>query len=481
MILEELEVMNYRSASSVVLPIKSINGGYTYSLLGINESGKSSILKGISLYETTTPKYPEDYFDEDDVTGVTLKYKVSENDLDRLRKKLIDEFGFPKEIATLVNITKVEIQAYFEPEVDAEREFYESIDLKTDIIEGYTLSEGKLTKIAKEDIVSEPLKLSTFFNKFLPKYFWSISHDVIFWESSDQYLINENIDLNSFASAPDEVSIPLTNCFKLSGIEQTKIKKTIEKLNAAAPIRNLESKLSRIVTNHIKEVWPEHKVKITFEINEGKLSLLVEDEGVMDKAKTTIQRSDGFRQFISFLLSLSTERINQKMRPTIMLLDEPEVHLHPQAQINLMNELIKISQSTEHIVLYATHSNYMIDKKNLNRNYTVTKKKNETTVISQIPSASSSYSEINYTVFNIATNDYHNELYGYLEDIMPTKLNGLPATKEWINEKSGKTQMVSSSKYIRNSIHHPENTSNRSFTYKQLVNSIDTMRKLKYT
>ena len=36
-------------------------------------------------------------------------------------------------------------------------------------------------------------------------------------------------------------------------------------------------------------------------------------------------------------------------------------------------------------------------------------------------------------VFDIPSNDYHNELYGYLADVKKTKLDGLPEMKDWIN------------------------------------------------
>jgi hypothetical protein len=71
-------------------------------------------------------------------------------------------------------------------------------------------------------------------------------------------------------------------------------------------------------------------------------------------------------------------------------------------------------------------------------------------------------------------------LYGYLQDRYPEKLESLKKDKNWLNELNGKTESVSLPKYIRHSIHHPENTSNRPFTEKQLRKSIDLMRKLKY-
>jgi hypothetical protein len=201
----------------------------------------------------------------------------------------------------------------------------------------------------------------------------------------------------------------------------------------------------------------------------------------MYKAKTTSQRSDGFRQFISFLLTLSAENQIEELNHTLMLIDEPEAHLHPQAQINLCKELIKItSNGTDNIAFYATHSNYMIDKNNLERNIKVVKKRNGTTLLEYIPASQSSYSEVNFTVFDVATADYHNELYGYLEDTSKDKLDSLLKDKDWINERTGQTEKVSLSKYIRNSIHHPENTSNKAYTETLLRKSIKSLIKLKY-
>ncbi|MRH99368.1 AAA family ATPase [Kriegella sp. EG-1] len=478
--LEQIKIDNFRSVEVETIDFKPINKSNTYCLLGINESGKSSILKGISLFDGLTPSYPEDFFDDLEPVKVSLLYSVGKIHNSILRSKLTKDFDFPKEIAAKVEVKSVELSVEYEPEDSTSKEYIEKLTFKVSNLKGYQINGGKLEKISKTEEESEPIDFQEFFEEHLPKFFWTYSHDINFWESSDQYLILDEIDLSEFAKEPTKTSIPLRNCFILSGIPKDKIEAKIEKLSSPARIRNLESLLSEKVTEHINEVWPEHPIEIKFEINNNKVSLLIEDVGVKHKAKTTSQRSDGFKQFISFLLTLSTERVNQNLRKSIMLLDEPETHLHPQAQINLMKELIKLTTDLKHIVIYATHSNYMIDKVNLDRNIKVFKRKNETTKLEKISKSKSSYSEVNYTVFEIATTDYHNELYGYLEDVHPSKLNGVEKDRNWINEKSGKTESVSLPKYIRNAIHHPENNSNRAFTAAQLKKSIEMLRKLKY-
>ena len=121
----------------------------------------------------------------------------------------------------------------------------------------------------------------------------------------------------------------------------------------------------------------------------------------------------------------------------------------------------------------------MIDKEHIDRCHKVFKVKNHKTKLQQIQKHVSSYSEVNYEVFEIATNDYHNELYGYIEDVDPSKLKKLPQDKKWKNEKNGKTEDVSLATYIRHSIHHPENTSNKNFSEKELKDSIRILRNIK--
>ena len=481
MTLEQIEIINYRSIESLSITIKKVNNTLTFCLLGINESGKSSFLKGVNLFDTDDIQYPQDYFDENQPVQVSFTYSLSQSDLIVIRNKLIKTYNFPKEIDQQIEITKVKISVKFPALQNPVKEFEEIIFFKKDILKGYALVENKATKIEKGDTETKEVSLSAFFKLNLPKHFWSYAHSVIFWESSDKFLIVDEIDLTTFSAEPEKTSIPLMNCFILSGIPSSDIPSAIKKLVQPAPIRNLESLLSDSVTAHIKAVWPDHPISIKFEINNNKISLLVEDEGVKHKAKTTGQRSDGFRQFISFLLTLSAENMNEELSRTIMLIDEPETHLHPQAQINLKDELIKITNnSNNNLVFYATHSNYMIDKQNLDRNIKVSKNKNEKTKLEIIPKSESSYSEVNYTVFNIPTTDYHNELYGYLEDVSKPKLEGLVKDRKWFNEKINREEPVSLSRYIRNAIHHPENTSNKKFTDGQLKKSIDTLRKLKY-
>jgi hypothetical protein len=121
----------------------------------------------------------------------------------------------------------------------------------------------------------------------------------------------------------------------------------------------------------------------------------------------------------------------------------------------------------------------MIDKDHIERCFRVSKQSNRKTKLEKIELGKTSYSEANYEVFGIPSSDYHNELYGYLEDVAKSKLDVLPKNKKWKNKKKQTTEDVSLATYIRHSIHHPENTQNIKFTPKELQDSIEQLRKLK--
>lgn len=476
--LKGVKIINYRSIEDLYLDIEDIASSNTFTLLGINESGKSNILKALDIAEQETISYPLDFFNSSKEIQVNYIYELTPQEHVNLKEILINKYNFDEKLAKRIVIKEYIQSLIIEPKPTAILNFLEHLEFAEDIRLLKT-EEGIIdaANVLIDAPIESTLDAKEYIFSNLPDYFNELSHTIIFWKSSQKYLITDEIDLQKFADNPTSVSVPLRNCFALADLN---ISQEIGKLSDAGSRHNLQTKLGDIVTRHINKVWPEHEIKIIFNINNNKLSFLVEDKNVKYNSKTTNQRSDGFKQFISFLLTLSAENIAKKLENTILLLDEPETHLHPSAQINLKDELIKITQNeNNNIVIFATHSNYMIDKENINRCYKVKKKNNCQTEIARIQKAYTSYSEVNYEVFGIVTTDYHNELYGYLEDVDKSKLASLKKDRKWFNIKSEKTEDVSLATYIRHSIHHPENNSNTKYTENELKESIEILKRLK--
>ncbi|MFZ3090781.1 MAG: AAA family ATPase [Nitrospirota bacterium] len=194
--------------------------------------------------------------------------------------------------------------------------------------------------------------------------------------------------------------------------------------------------------------------------------------------------------FLETLASLSKEKI-------IVLIDEPELHLHPRLQEKLVQYLINFSRANQ--VFISTHSPYFFKNclKNSQIELLITKNSTNGIVVENTGSQfglfpwSPSWGEINYSAYGLPTIEFHNELYGYIQekqqkytiDQVETYFVGKSVTKskKWTKITSGQAQQpedVTLLTFVRNSIHHPENMTNGGYTPQELKSSIDEMIKL---
>jgi AAA15 family ATPase/GTPase len=459
--IQSIRIKNYRSIENLVLNVDTLNdGSWTYGLIGVNEAGKSSILKALALKDQLIELSQKDFRGNNPIE-IVYSLSPSENEI----KSYVE---IANEQEPIVNLNNIDLKRM---------EFTIQIN-RTD--PGTVVSNIKVSELVNEHTTKLESLLKSSIVEALPK--------AVFWTAESKYLIDKPVSQSSFAASPDSISIPLKNCFSLAEIDN--ISEYISTLSGTTDEEHLENLLGDKVTEHIKVVWPNHPIQITFRIASDTINFHVKDDGVQGKAKTADQRSDGFKQFISFLLTLSAQNRNEELSNTILLLDEPETHLHPQAQEYLLNELIKITNNARNnVCFFATHSLFMIDKNNIGRNYKI-EKKDDKTYVKSFSKSSSSYSRVAFEVYGIATSDFHNELYGQLQEreekYTELEINtffeskGIDKNIQYRKlKKDGSTEdyLVTLPVKIRNVIHHPENPHN-SYTKLDLEKSISKMLNL---
>lgn len=92
----------------------------------------------------------------------------------------------------------------------------------------------------------------------------------------------------------------------------------------------------------------------------------------------------------------------------------------------------------------------------------------------------SSLNEVNYIAFNEVTEEYHDELYSFIEHQgwKNSYIQGKPTRlyKRKCKDNSIKDEQKVLSEYIRHQIHHPDNKNNPRYTREELRQSIDLMR-----
>ncbi len=196
------------------------------------------------------------------------------------------------------------------------------------------------------------------------------------------------------------------------------------------------------------------------------------------------KRGSGVKRLIllNFFRAEAERRQKEKKVPDIIYaIEEPETSQHPNHQRKLIEAFIELSHTDNTQIILTTHSPSIV--KLLEFNHLKLIKENDSIEIVNIEQADLPYpslNEVNYLSFDESNDEYHNELYGFIES--EDLLSDFKSGKETILynrlKRNGDTleEQKILSEYIRHQIHHPENTMNTRFTNEQLQQSIGEMR-----
>lgn len=265
-------------------------------------------------------------------------------------------------------------------------ELVRSADLPPDIPDQY-LEDAEIGDL--EQIYSRTIKEITL--EHLPK--------TLLWEYSESNFLPENVEIEAFSQNPDSCE-PLKNMFALAGKQDIKESINQSRSGTTNKFINYLDDIADKTTKHFRAVWKEYRsIKFSLQLNADQIVPGIKEKNIYDFAK----RSDGFKRFVTFLLMVSANVKTDKIRNTLLLIDEPETSLHPSGARYLQNELINISK--KNYVVYSTHSIFMIDQSELKRHYIV-KKKNEITSVdvaeeSNIREEEVLYNALGYSVFSV--------------------------------------------------------------------------------
>lgn len=167
----------------------------------------------------------------------------------------------------------------------------------------------------------------------------------------------------------------------------------------------------------------------------------------------------------------------------IYAIEEPETSQHSDNQRMLIEAFKSLAEAENTQVILTTHSSYIVKQLQFT-NLRLIKNDNENhkEILGVLPGQLQypSLNEVNYVAFGEATEEYHDELYSFIEfqGWKNNYISGKP-TKLYKRQRKDGTLIDEQkilTEYIRHQIHHPENHANIRFTREELKESIDLMR-----
>lgn len=438
--LKEVRILNYRSIEDARIQFQP----RCRILVGINESGKTNILRALSFLDEKVLPTPEDLRefapDEDYTQDAFVDFIF---DLDKreqssayesfLSETVLDKPNSPilklmnREL-TLRQIFEQDTQLIYRVDIRGKKKyltFWVNSSEKTLIRDIYKPKAGiaPTVQVKQKDESTRPLNklkllildssqiqgveshldvmqaddLVLAVRTALKAQMKDSLPDCIFWSYNESNLLPPEIECSEFADDPT-ICMPLKYMFNLAGINQIKeeIATAKERPNG---MRNLLSRVSELSTRHIRKIWKDYRgISIELSENGSTIEAVIKDDF---NRYNFARRSDGFKRFITFLLMISARERTEQLQDVLYLHDEPDASLHPSGARHLRDELIKISK--RNYVVYSTHSIFMIDRDKVERHLIVKKEKERTKVSeaneSNIVDEEVIYNALGYSIF----------------------------------------------------------------------------------
>lgn len=442
--LKYAKIVNFRSIQEVKIDFDPP----CRILVGINESGKSNILKALSMLGDGFSPTPEDVREPlpqektIEESYIWFVFKLGKGDIEKIYTLLKPKILAKKTECPLLKNSQKEFSlrdfcserneglysvnvktqgksgSYWElkgsyevlknwkkPSVNCPADYNVQIGTTLALLKNFSLVNTQdytdIPETYLEDVDAEYVnevigeEIVKFVPQALPK--------VIFWQYDEKNLLPPSVDINTFAANPDSC-IPLKNMFMLAGVKNigTEIKQAKE--ISANKLRNLLRRVATHTTTHFRNVWKEYKeIKFALEPNAETIEANIVEKNYWRMA----QRSDGVKRFITFLLHISANVKANILNDVIILVDEPDMSLHPSGSRYLRDELIETAK--KNYVVFSTHSIFMIDKNNIGR-HVIVKKEHEKTAVrnaskSNFVDEEVLFNALNYTVFDILQKD----------------------------------------------------------------------------
>ncbi len=372
-------------------------------LAGQNESGKSAVLEALRDFDKTAG-IPADAFpvDSNDTPVIEMCFEVDEELRSKLGYEMVSEEMWAHISEHGLKIIKYhdgryELGAEIDELLNKQREKIESALIEVektveDLSEIETISRIARPEISAGDLAATRNSVARYIDTIQP-YFRNFHFDSL--RKENKALVGEN-QPGQFLNSVKEC-IPNFIFFSDRGVLPYEIAFQEAKDNPPHSVQdfmeiiNLDldevinapdsQKRRMILRQHSTEIpreflhcWKQCKLELSLGQDAGNLVFDITESGNAPLFKPE-QRSKGLQWFLSFYLHLKAKQGGKN----ILLIDEPGLYLHANAQKDVLEVLEKVSCESQ--VVFSTHSPYLIDTQRLDRVRLISKSNKEGTRI----------------------------------------------------------------------------------------------------
>lgn len=359
-----------------VIDLSHLPNTKIFTMVGLNESGKTSLLEAINLLqneENSDQAYKMIHIaDKGNFNGdisVSATLELDEDDEKRISDFCDEELGF-KLTRPIKEVTVKKSFHFVNSKFDKSQNTW-TLPLYGKVKRGKT--EKRLYEANREgwtlvvNFIERNFPRILFYENFLFEFPERIYlTDDFSAKQNHQYAMVIQDILDSF---DDNLTIEdhIVSRYKSASSE--------DKSSLDAIKSQMEAKLTEVIMGGWGDVFVTGGDEIVVDIDDDSIGgIYIEIKIKQGHSKYSIsERSLGFRWFFSFLLFTQFRKERRdEFGETLFLLDEPASNLHPKSQNNLLKIFDQLSSDCK--IIYSTHSHHLIDPRNLAGTYIVQNK-----------------------------------------------------------------------------------------------------------
>lgn len=379
---KEFKINNFKGINSIVVNLDKSPSANVYTLIGLNESGKTSILEAINFFDQNNEGLRaldlpgskiEDYNSiipiskRDNYTGVssieaTIKFEA--DDIDKINDFISKNTEYEK-IASIEEISITRSYEFKDSTFVKTNNNWTGIDcIKKDTTDACKLNKDENKQIADfcKGLIPSILYFPNFLFDFPSKIYLESNEDLTAKETFYFELIQDIL-----FSLENDTTIETHLIGRIKSIHEN------DKRNLMTLLKKMNNKVTDVVFGAWNEIFSKSLTGTKVQISNGvdkKGSYLQFDIETGDGIYKINERSLGFRWFFTFLLFTQFRPYRKDSAQNIIFLfDEPASNLHSNAQKQLLKSFENLTKNNK--IIYATHSHHLVNSKWLESTYVV--------------------------------------------------------------------------------------------------------------